>query len=64
MEMSEISFKKLPDGSFGIRVAKTREVSPGESLTVARKDGTESDVIVGEFVSENSYGDKLYRIRK
>ena len=61
--MSEIRFKSLSDGSFGVSLAKGVTNKSGDSVVVSKKDGTTKSVVLGDFVEENKYGDRIFKIK-
>ena len=62
--MADIRFKSLSDGSFGVSIAKGTDHKSGDKVSVTKKDGSTSEVVLGEFVEENKYGDKIFKIKK
>lgn len=55
------SFTQLDDGSFGVRMPKDSEAKEGDKVTVVKKNGEKSQVVLGEHAGENKYGDPLFR---
>lgn len=55
------SYKKLTDGTFGV-VIRGMEAKPGDTVMVKKKDGTTNNVTLAEFVEENQWHEKVFRI--
>lgn len=49
---------KLPEGEWGIEVRDTLEDLSGQPVTVAKRDGTTSQVTLGKLVHTNQWGMK------
>lgn len=52
------NWTRLPDGSWGVEVRDTTDDLSGQTVTVTKKDGTTSQVVLGALISENEYGTK------
>jgi hypothetical protein len=52
------AWTKLPSGTWGVEVRDTLDDLSGQSVTVTKKDGTTSQVLLGDLVSTNEYGMK------
>lgn len=52
------AWTRLSDGEWGVEVRDTPDDLSGQSVTVTKKDGTTSQVVLGDLVSENEYGKK------
>ncbi len=52
------AWTKLPSGTWGVEVKDTLDDLSGQSVTVTKKDGTTSQVQLGELVTSNQYGMK------
>jgi hypothetical protein len=50
------NWTKLPSGTWGVEVRDTLDDLSGQKVTVTKKDGTTSEVILGDLVSTNEYG--------
>ena len=48
--MNETNFTKLKTGDWGVRVASPSAPAPGDTIQVAKKDGSESTVTIGEVL--------------
>jgi hypothetical protein len=49
---------RLSDGSWGVEVRDTLDDLSGQTITVTKKDGTTSQVQLGDLVTSNDYGMK------
>lgn len=56
-----ISFKKVGD-KFMVRVSKGVSANTGDTVDVAKRDGSTTSVKLGRMVEENQYGDKIFEI--
>lgn len=57
------TFKKLADGSYGVSVRKGETANPGSTISVEKRDGSVESVVLGEMIEENSWGDRIFRIK-
>lgn len=49
---------KLPTGNWGVEVRDTLDDLSGQVVTVAKRDGTTSQVLLGQLVHSNQWGMK------
>ena len=56
------AFKKLADGKFGVVVRKGTAANSGDTISVTKKDGSVSEVVLGEMVEENKWGERIFKI--
>jgi len=52
------AWTKLPSGTWGVEVRDTLDDLSGQLVTVTKKDGTTSQVQLGDLVTSNQYGMK------
>ena len=59
-KFADVTFSKLSNGKFGVRVRKGVEKKTGDEVSVEKRDGSTVEVVLGRLVEENKYGDKVY----
>lgn len=56
----KISFTKLANGNFGVKVPKGIKAAEGQTVEVNQKNGETREVVLGALVGENTWGDQLF----
>lgn len=60
MAFAKVSFAKMKNGKYGVRVAKGVDKKAGDEVTVEKANGETSEVVLGKMVEENQYGDRIF----
>ena len=62
-EFKDPSFTKLKSGKYGVKT-KNLDVKKGDTITVYRRDGGVSDVVLGKLIKKTKFGERIFSLEK